>query len=72
MDLHAVLDILAILVLAGCLWQAIGYMRWQHIDCPHCNMKMRFRCVSDAEEKRLASRMREHIASHAAEGESRQ
>ncbi|MFI5673047.1 hypothetical protein [Streptomyces sp. NPDC051704] len=62
------LDVLAVLVLAASLWQLIRYCRWRHLECTKCDMAMRFRCVSRAEEKRLTARMQQHIDTHRPEG----
>ncbi|MER7734117.1 hypothetical protein ABTX80_24820 [Streptomyces erythrochromogenes] len=62
MDL--VLNVIAVLVLAGSLWQLIGYCRWRRLECTECGMTMRFRCVSRAEAQTLAARMQQHVDTH--------
>jgi hypothetical protein len=69
MNLHTILNILAVLVLLVALRQVIGYFRWQHFDCHHCEMKLRFRGISRTEEDRLAKQWLAHIASHAVKPE---
>lgn len=72
MAARTILDVLAVLVLAGSLWQVIGYFRWQHLECTKCGMTMRFRCVSSAEEQRLTAQMQAHTDQHATAAEAEQ